>query len=68
MRPRTQPRLSEQAVVLIYELLDAHYDTARLADHLAGDPDWQAHLEYLRALHRTGRELLARIALERDDH
>jgi hypothetical protein len=68
MRDRTHPRLSDQAVVLIYELLDAHDDTARLAGHLVPDPDWQAHLEYLRALHRTGRELLAQIALEGGDH
>jgi hypothetical protein len=67
MRPHTRPLLSEQAVVLIYELLDAHDDTARLAGHLVPDPDWRAHLEYLRALHRTGRELLARIALEGGD-
>ena len=62
-------RLS-QTVVLMYELLDAHEDTARLMGELARDSDfdarldWQAHLEYLRALQRTGREVLARIVLE----
>jgi hypothetical protein len=56
-----------RAVVLIYELLDAHDDTARLAGDLARDPEWQAHLEYLRALQRKGRELLARIVLEEGD-
>lgn len=63
--PATQ-RLS-QAVVLIYELLDAHDDTARLAGELAPDPDWQAHLDYLRALQRAGRELLAHITTRADD-
>jgi hypothetical protein len=46
---------------LVYELLDAHADTARLvdADQLSGDLRWDAHLDYLRALQRTARELLA---------
>jgi hypothetical protein len=51
-------------VVLIYELLDAHDDTAQMAAEFTEDPVWQAHLEYLRGLQRKGRELLARIALE----
>jgi hypothetical protein len=59
-------RLS-QAVVLIYELLDAHDDTRRLAVELAGESAWQPHLEYLRALQRTGREILAHIASESGD-
>jgi hypothetical protein len=46
-------------VELVYELLDAHDDTADLASDLAGDWDWRAHLEYLRALQRRGRETLA---------
>jgi hypothetical protein len=45
---------------LVYELLDAHDDTARLAADLAIDPRWQAQLEYLRDLQRHGRESLAR--------
>src|SRR5215212_6791477 len=45
---------------LAYELLDAHTDTAQLADGLAYDPSWAAHLDYLRALQRKGREMLAR--------
>jgi hypothetical protein len=45
---------------LAYELLDAHTDTAQLADGLTNDPSWAAHLDYLRALQRTGREMLAR--------
>jgi hypothetical protein len=49
-------------VALAYELLDAHADTAQLADALAYDPSWAAHLDYLRALQRKGRETLARTA------
>jgi hypothetical protein len=45
---------------LAYELLDAHADTARLADGLPYDRSWAAHLDYLRALQRKGRETLAR--------
>src|SRR3954451_3394626 len=46
--------------LLAYELLDAHADTAQLADCLADDRSWAAHLDYLRSLQRTGREMLAR--------
>jgi len=46
--------------VLAYELLDAHADTAQLADALPYDRSWAAHLDYLRALQRKGRETLAR--------
>lgn len=49
---------------LAYELLDAHADTAQLADCLPYDVAWAAHLDYLRALQRTGRETLARTAAE----
>jgi hypothetical protein len=45
---------------LAYELLDAHADTAQLVDGLPYDPSWAAHLDYLGALQRKGRELLAR--------
>jgi hypothetical protein len=48
--------------VLAYELLDAHADTAQLADGLTYDGSWAAHLDYLRALQRKGRETLARTA------
>jgi hypothetical protein len=48
--------------VLAYELLDAHADTGQLADGLAYDSSWAAHLDYLRALQRKGRETLARTA------
>jgi hypothetical protein len=47
---------------LTYELLDAHADTAQLADGLLYDLSWAAHLDYLRALQRRGREMLAATA------
>jgi hypothetical protein len=47
-------------VELAYELLDAHADTAELADGLRYDRSWAAHLDYLRALQRKGRGTLAR--------
>jgi hypothetical protein len=77
MRPRAATTIKLQAVhpgatggpqaaavlaELAYELLDAHADTAQLADGLSCDPSWAAHLDYLRALQRAGRELLARTA------
>jgi hypothetical protein len=58
-------------VELVYELLDAHEDTARIADSLGHggavgtSPDqepWAAHLDYLRQLQRVGREMLAGVA------
>jgi hypothetical protein len=49
---------------LAYELLDAHTDTAELVDGLPYDPSWAAHLDYLHALQRKGREILARTAPE----
>jgi hypothetical protein len=49
---------------LAYELLDAHADTAQLADGLPLDRSWAAHLDYLRALQRRGREMLARAVTE----
>jgi hypothetical protein len=50
--------ISEQLTLLVYELLDAHEDTARLAAGMASDSPWAAHLEYLRDLQRIGRETL----------
>jgi hypothetical protein len=47
---------------LVYELLDAHQDTMRLAGGLSDDERWAAHLDYLRDLQRVGREGLARLA------
>jgi hypothetical protein len=55
--------LAVEVTALVYELLDAHDDTARLAA-APGDTAWEMHLDYLRALQRAGRELLARLALE----
>ena len=49
---------------LAYELLDAHADTAQLADGLEYDRSWAAHVDYLRGLQRKGREMLARTAAE----
>jgi hypothetical protein len=43
---------------LVYELLDAHTDTMVLASDMT-DPAWEAHTDYVRALHRRGREILA---------
>jgi hypothetical protein len=59
LRARTSPR-SAALVALTYELLDAHVDTARLAEFEAGDAEWRIHLAYLRDLQRVGREALAR--------
>jgi hypothetical protein len=61
-RARSTPKLRDtDTVTLIYELLDAHQDTAEIAQDLCDDPEWAAHLDYLRALQRTGREMLARM-------
>jgi hypothetical protein len=57
-------RVSEDLVSLIYELLDAHRDTADLAGGLGPDERWAAHLDYLRALQRMGRRALAEATVE----
>lgn len=57
MRHQAQP--DNELVLLAYELLDAHDDTARIATELARELPWAAHLEYLRALQRKGREIVA---------
>ena len=54
------PGACEQLTRLVYELLDAHDDTARIATRQHLDACWQAHLSYLRDLQRVGREVLAR--------
>ncbi len=51
--------VSDAIVDLVYELLDAHDDTARLARAEGRDGAWDAHLDYLRGLQRVGREVLA---------
>jgi hypothetical protein len=55
-----------ETITLIYELLDAHQDTAEMAERLCEDPMWGAHLDYLRALQRIGREMLARMPADED--
>jgi hypothetical protein len=52
-------RISDEIPSLIYELVDAHDDTARIAAQLVADPTWSVHLDYLRDLQRVARELLA---------
>jgi hypothetical protein len=54
------PEAGEQLTRLVYELLDAHDDTARIATGQNLEAHWQAHLSYLRDLQRVGREVLAR--------
>jgi hypothetical protein len=54
------PRPCEQLTCLVYELLDAHDDTARIAAGQNLDRHWRAHLSYLRDLQRVAREVLAR--------
>ena len=61
---KLQAAASAGLAELAYELLDAHTDTAQLVDGLPYDPSWAAHLDYLRALQRKGREMLARTAPE----
>ena len=56
--------LSNHLARLVYELLDAHYDTARLVEDAAEDERWDAHLAYLRDLQRAARELLATATAE----
>jgi hypothetical protein len=50
---------AERLARLVYELLDAHADTARLVHGRSTDFQWRAHLHYLRDLQRIGREILA---------
>ena len=67
MRPNTTTSNTEPGA-LAYELLDAHHDTAALASETGLDcthMPWRAHLDYLRALQRKGRESLAQIEEQR---
>ena len=65
--PRLRDRIrDDRLTALVYELLDAHDDTARLAaesgapaEPLTDDLRWQAHLAYLRDLQRVARGVLA---------
>jgi hypothetical protein len=63
---RSTVEASALLVELVYELLDAHDDTARLAQGLDGDAHWATHLEYLQRLQRVGRELIAASAADAD--
>jgi Na+/phosphate symporter len=55
--------ISEELTQLVYELLDAHEDTARLAEEAASEAAWALHLDYLRDLQRVGREVLGKAAV-----
>jgi hypothetical protein len=57
--------ISEQLTQLVYELLDAHEDTARLVEEMTSEAAWALHLDYLRDLQRVGREVLATAAVGR---
>ena len=52
--------MTEHLSRLLYELLDAHVGTIKLAEDMSENQRWAAHLEYLRGLQRVGRETLAR--------
>ena len=62
------PEPCEQLTRLVYELLDAHDDTARIATGQHLDARWQAHLSYLCDLQRVARELLARAGQQEGAH
>jgi hypothetical protein len=57
--------LPEHLALLVDELIDAHDDTVRLSEGRVHDGRWEAHICYLRALRRLGREVLAAATLER---
>lgn len=50
---------SEHLARLVYELLDAHWDTERLMREPPNEIHWRAHLSYLKDLQRLGRVVLA---------
>jgi hypothetical protein len=59
---RTGTTPADRLSRLLYELLDAHIDTIKLAGSLEDNECWAAHLDYLRDLQRVGRETLAQAA------
>jgi hypothetical protein len=65
--PSSEPATLGELVALTYELLDAHGDTAELVACSAEDLRWRAHVDYLRALQRKARELLALVSLKAGD-
>jgi len=58
---RPEPPRPSLLIDLVYELLDAHSDTMALASDIR-DPDWEAHTDYVRALQRRGREIVALVS------
>lgn len=50
---------SEQLARLVYELLDALWDTERVVRERPNELHWRAHLSYPHDLQRLGREVLA---------
>lgn len=60
---RPNPSRTSLLIDLAYELLDAHSDSIALGSDIT-DPAWQAHADYVRALQRRGREILAVSAQE----
>jgi hypothetical protein len=63
-RGRPRHRVTADHEALVYQLLDAHADTADPAAEPRSEPRWAAHLDDLRALQRKGRQTLAQISME----
>ena len=61
-QPNSTAKAPTTLIELVYELLDAHYDTARLAHDTLDQEHWAAHIDYLRRLQRVGREVVAEAA------
>ena len=61
---RSTAGASPKLLELVYELLDAHDDTTRLARTSSDEVSWAAHLDYLRRLQRVGREVIAASATD----
>ena len=59
MTPRAENPHQVPALVLADELLESILDTIQLMVELRLGVRWQAHVEYLRALHRRGKAVLA---------
>jgi hypothetical protein len=57
--------ISEQLTQLVYELVDAHEETARLVEEMASEAARALDLDYLRDLQRVGREVLGKAAVGR---
>lgn len=61
---KTPQGATTDPIGLLYELLDAHLDTADLAAGFECDELWAAHLGYLRALQRIGRQALGEMSMQ----